>query len=224
MNTMPSGVKVKSFELNNGSLSLYLVGDYEALDIEGKENVQQEKYDYIRELRHKEEIIHNLEKDIAIYKAQLKNKGIPSGIGKLTNNHMDEVMSMLKANQQEMINMINSQDFSKTSPNMNFNTINNVNNINNIQENNYKTISKNKTGNIFYNRKYIDDDDTENKSDQIDKLKNMNQLPPMPQFDEKNINNTNIGNSSRFNSQINLDINLLNDLFGIPENTKDPDE
>ena len=33
MNTIPSGVKVKSFELNNGSLSLYLVGDYEALDI-----------------------------------------------------------------------------------------------------------------------------------------------------------------------------------------------
>ncbi len=33
MNTIPSGVKVKSWELNNGSLSLYLVGDYEALDI-----------------------------------------------------------------------------------------------------------------------------------------------------------------------------------------------
>lgn len=33
MNTIPSGVKVKNFELNNGSLSLYLVGDYEALDI-----------------------------------------------------------------------------------------------------------------------------------------------------------------------------------------------
>ena len=33
MNTIPSGVKVKGWELNNGSLSLYLVGDYEALDI-----------------------------------------------------------------------------------------------------------------------------------------------------------------------------------------------
>ena len=215
--------KDEPFSLLTGEQKVELAKFAQRL-FEGKENVQQEKYDYIRELRHKEEIILNLEKDIAIYKAQLKNKGIPSGIGKLTNNQMDEVMSMLKANQQEMINMINSQDFSKTSPNMNFNTINNVNNINNIQENNYKTISKNKTGNIFYNRKYIDDDDTENKNDQIDKLKNMNQLPPMPQFDEKNINNTNIGNSSRFNSQINLDINLLNDLFGIPENTKDPDE
>ena len=32
INTIPSGVQVKSWELDNGSLSLYLVGDYEALD------------------------------------------------------------------------------------------------------------------------------------------------------------------------------------------------
>ncbi len=33
MNTIPSGVKINSWELNDGSLSLYLEGEYEALDI-----------------------------------------------------------------------------------------------------------------------------------------------------------------------------------------------
>lgn len=33
INTIPSGVSVKSWELTDGSLTLYLVGDYEALDI-----------------------------------------------------------------------------------------------------------------------------------------------------------------------------------------------
>ncbi|WP_051524670.1 GerMN domain-containing protein [Pseudobutyrivibrio sp. MD2005] len=33
VNTIPSGVKVKNWELNDGSLGIYLVGDYEALDV-----------------------------------------------------------------------------------------------------------------------------------------------------------------------------------------------
>ena len=33
INTIPSGVEVKNWDLNNGSLNIYLVGDYEALDI-----------------------------------------------------------------------------------------------------------------------------------------------------------------------------------------------
>ena len=215
------------FSLLTGEQKVELAKFAQSL-FEGKVYVQQDKYDYKRELRHKEEIIKNLENDIAIYKAQLKNKGIPSGIGKLTNNQMDEVMSMLKANQKEMINMINSQDFSKTNPKMNINTINN---INDIQENGEKTVLKNKTQNTFFNpllntksKTGNYNNDTENKNDIADMLRNTNQLPPMPQFDEKNINNTNIGNSSRFNSQINLDINLLNDLFNIPENSNNPDD
>ena len=35
---------------------------------EGKESIQSEKYDYIREIRQKDEIIKNLENDISIYK------------------------------------------------------------------------------------------------------------------------------------------------------------
>lgn len=33
INTIPSGVQVKSWDTNDGSMNLYLVGDYEALDI-----------------------------------------------------------------------------------------------------------------------------------------------------------------------------------------------
>ena len=222
--------KEEPFSLLNGEQRVELAKFAQRL-YEGKENVQQEKYDYMRELRRKEEIIKNLENDISIYKAQLKNRGIPSGIGKLTNNQMDEVMSMLKANQKEMIDMINSQDFSKSNPNMKFNTINNVNNINNINnipQNEDKTILKNKTETQLYNpllkkssKKGIPNDEIENSNDN---LQNINQLPPMPQFDERNINNTKTGKSSRFNSKINLDINLLNDFFVIPNNTNDPDE
>ena len=66
---------------------------------QGKENFQSEKYDYIRELRKKEEIIKNLENDLSIYKAQLKSKGIPSGIGQLSNNQMNEVVKIIQDNQ-----------------------------------------------------------------------------------------------------------------------------
>lgn len=33
INTIPSGVEVKNWDLNDGSLNVYLVGDYEALDV-----------------------------------------------------------------------------------------------------------------------------------------------------------------------------------------------
>jgi len=58
---------------------------------EDKEHIEQEKYDYIRELRKKDEIIKNLENDLSICRAQLINKGIPSGVGNCSSSWMDNL-------------------------------------------------------------------------------------------------------------------------------------
>ena len=116
---------------------------------EGKEVPDTDKYDFIRQLRQKDEIIKNLENDISIYRAQLQNKHIPTGIGKLSNIDMKEVISMIKDNQKEMIKMINSKDFSGNNQNITNTTNNNINNIG--ETGNINNI--NQTGNINVNSK-----------------------------------------------------------------------
>ena len=195
---------------------------------EGKESIQSEKYDYIREIRQKDEIIKNLENDISIYKNQLRNKNIPSGIGKLTNNQIDEVMNMLKENQKEMINMINNKDFTVTNPNI----------INNIEQNNdninfktnptiFKKMSKaenlklNKKGQIMGDEPFNENEMDEEINGKTGIILNLDQLPPVPNYDPNNVNNTHISKSFRLNSQFKVDLKLLNDLFGIPNDMND---
>ena len=101
--------KENKVELANYALKLYEEqNDKEKNKEKEKFNIYNEKYDYIREIRKKDEIIKNLENDLAIYRAQLKNKGVPSGIGKLSHNQMDEILQIIKDNQKEVINMINT--------------------------------------------------------------------------------------------------------------------
>ena len=113
--------KEQKVELANFALKLYNEKD--------KNNIQSEKYDYIREIRKKDEIIKNLENDLSIYRAQLQNKGIPSGIGKLSHNQMDEIIQMIKENQKDVINMINTnKEIAQNNPKLN--TTNNLNFVN----------------------------------------------------------------------------------------------
>ena len=55
-------------------------------------------------------------------------------------------------------------------------------------------------------------------------MQNSAQLPPMPLFDQNNINKTHIAKSERFNSEFNIDPNLLSGFFGIPDDPNNPEE
>ena len=194
---------------------------------EEKANIPQEKYDYLRELRKKDEIIKNLENDISIYKAQLQNKGIPSGIGKLSYNQMDEVVKMIQENQKAVINMINSKDFKQTKPQAN--TTNNFNNIENIDDEKDKKFKT--TNNNFINRKnnetninFNSFNSKDNDNDDTGIILNIDQLPPIPIYDPNNPNNTSLSKSFRFNTKFKIEPQLLNNLFGIPNNLDNSDE
>ena len=207
---------------------------------EGKEDIQQEKYDYIREIRKKDEIIKNLENDLSICRAQLKNKGIPSGIGKLSNNQMDEVVKMIQDNQKTVINMINSKEF-KQNPQPNTN--NNLNNYDNNDDYDYKlkkgqnlgktgilserssnynnmTKRKNKENDLNNNYNSFNNNDDNNAGI----ILNLDQLPPVPIFDHNNPNNTALSKSFKFNTKFKIEPQLINNLFGIPNNLDNSDE
>ena len=226
--------KEEPFSLLNGEQKVELA-NYALRLYEGKEGENPEKYDFMRQLRQKDEIIKNLENDITIYKAQLRNKAIPSGIGKLSKVQMDEVMDMIKDNHKTMLNLINSKDFSGTNTNMNNmnnninnthtnynnNFINNNNNIDNTKNNKFKT-----TGNIRINynnngEQYGEEDENNEVSGIIF---NLDQLPPVPLYDKNNINSTNLSKSFRFNTQFKIDLKFLGELFGLPKDINNSDD
>ena len=214
---------------------------------EGKEVPDTDKYDFIRQLRQKDEIIKNLENDISIYRAQLKNKNIPSGIGKLTNIEIEEVKQMIKDNQREMLKMIKSKDFSNNNQNINNTTNfanttnNNINNMNqtgntidiNANKNNNQTFLKNtnigqKLGlsntniNIDNNKNLTtlnvinEENDNQDKTEDKEVIINLEQLPPVPIYNQKNLDLTYFAKTFKFGSQYKIDINLFNDIFGMP--------
>ena len=231
--------KEQKVELANFALKLYNEKD--------KNNIQSEKYDYIREIRKKDEIIKNLENDLSIYRAQLQNKGIPSGIGKLSHNQMDEIIQMIKENQKDVINMINTnKEIAQNNPKLN--TTNNLNNFNeentdknfklktaqNLGKNVLLTNTSNSNININNNsiNRFNKETDTNLNNNNLtnynnndnDIIFNLEQLPPVPIYDPHKPNNTSYAKSYKFNSKIKIDPQLLNNLFGISEDLDNSDD
>ena len=231
--------KEQKVELANFALKLYNEKD--------KNNIQSEKYDYIREIRKKDEIIKNLENDLSIYRAQLQNKGIPSGIGKLSHNQMDEIIQMIKENQKDVINMINTnKEIAQNNPKLN--TTNNLNNFNeentdknfklktaqNLGKNVLLTNTSNSNININNNtiNRFNNETDTNLNNNNLtnynnndnDIIFNLEQLPPVPIYDPHKPNNTSYAKSYKFNSKIKIDPQLLNKLFGISEDLDNSDD
>ena len=231
--------KEQKVELANFALKLYNEKD--------KNNIQSEKYDYIREIRKKDEIIKNLENDLSIYRAQLQNKGIPSGIGKLSHNQMDEIIQMIKENQKDVINMINTnKEMAQNNPKLN--TTNNLNNFNeentdknfklktaqNLGKNVLLTNTSNSNININNNsiNRFNNETDTNLNNNNLtnynnndnDIIFNLEQLPPVPIYDPHKPNNTSYAKSYKFNSKIKIDPQLLNNLFGISEDLDNSDD
>ena len=231
--------KEQKVELANFALKLYNEKD--------KNNIQSEKYDYIREIRKKDEIIKNLENDLSIYRAQLQNKGIPSSIGKLSHNQMDEIIQMIKENQKDVINMINTnKEIAQNNPKLN--TTNNLNNFNeentdknfklktaqNLGKNVLLTNTSNSNININNNtiNRFNNETDTNLNNNNLtnynnndnDIIFNLEQLPPVPIYDPHKPNNTSYAKSYKFNSKIKIDPQLLNNLFGISEDLDNSDD
>ncbi len=230
--------KEQKVELANFALKLYNEKD--------KNNIQSEKYDYIREIRKKDEIIKNLENDLSIYRAQLQNKGIPSGIGKLSHNQMDEIIQMIKENQKDVINMINTnKEIAQNNPklnttnNLNFNEENTDKNFKlktaqNLGKNALLTNTSNSNININNNtiNRFNNETDTNLNNNNLtnynnndnDIIFNLEQLPPVPIYDPHKPNNTSYAKSYKFNSKIKIDPQLLNNLFGISEDLDNSDD
>ena len=230
--------KEQKVELANFALKLYNEKD--------KNNIQSEKYDYIREIRKKDEIIKNLENDLSIYRAQLQNKGIPSGIGKLSHNQMDEIIQMIKENQKDVINMINiNKEIAQNNPklnttnNLNFNEENTDKNFKlktaqNLGKNVLLTNTSNSNININNNtiNRFNNETDTNLNNNNLtnynnndnDIIFNLEQLPPVPIYDPHKPNNTSYAKSYKFNSKIKIDPQLLNNLFGISEDLDNSDD
>ena len=230
--------KEQKVELANFALKLYNEKD--------KNNIQSEKYDYIREIRKKDEIIKNLENDLSIYRAQLQNKGIPSGIGKLSHNQMDEIIQMIKENQKDVINMINTnKEIAQNNPklnttnNLNFNEENTDKNFKlktaqNLGKNVLLTNTSNSNININNNtiNRFNNETDTNLNNNNLtnynnndnDIIFNLEQLPPVPIYDPHKPNNTSYAKSYKFNSKIKIDPQLLNNLFGISEDLDNSDD
>ena len=230
--------KEQKVELANFALKLYNEKD--------KNNIQSEKYDYIREIRKKDEIIKNLENDLSIYRAQLQNKGIPSGIGKLSHNQMDEIIQMIKENQKDVINMINTnKEMAQNNPklnttnNLNFNEENTDKNFKlktaqNLGKNVLLTNTSNSNININNNtiNRFNNETDTNLNNNNLtnynnndnDIIFNLEQLPPVPIYDPHKPNNTSYAKSYKFNSKIKIDPQLLNNLFGISEDLDNSDD
>ena len=53
---------------------------------------------------------------------------------------------------------------------------------------------------------------------------NLDQLPPVPILDHNNPNNTALSKSFRFNTKFKIEPHLINNLFGIPDNSDNLDE
>ena len=230
--------KEQKVELANFALKLYNEKD--------KNNIQSEKYDYIREIRKKDEIIKNLENDLSIYRAQLQNKGIPSGIGKLSHNQMDEIIQMIKENQKDVINMINTnKEIAQNNPklnttnNLNFNEENTDKNFKlktaqNLGKNVLLTNTSNSNININNNtiNRFNNETDTNLNNNNLtnynnndnDIIFNLEQLPPVPIYDPHKPNNTSYAKSYKFNSKIKIAPQLLNNLFGISEDLDNSDD
>ena len=255
-NEEPFSILTQEEKVELGEFALKIYNDRKNKDKNDDKDI---KYDYFRENRRKDELIKKLENDIAIYKAQLKNKNIPSGIGKLSYNQMDEVVKIIKDNQRDVINMINSKDFSKnnlqtnTKNNFNSNTNNNIRNSENEDNNNIKLktvqilgeknllnntsqtnnninntyINRGKTENNInnYNNNYTSTNyNNINNNDDSKLILNLDQLPPVPLYDPRNPNNTSLSKTFKFNSKFKIEPLLINNLFGIPENSDNIDD
>ena len=163
---------------------------------EGKENSQPEKYELVARLKERDSQIRILEEELSRLKSDGRGQGFNTGLLRGqndSNNQLDLMKKMLNDYKNDIINTINSKN----------------------EEENYRTDPKFRSNPpAFYN--------TIPGSNNFD-VYSVNQLPPVPLYNNSNVNNTNEASSYRFNIRFRIQPNIIHEIFGVAENGNDPE-
>ena len=163
---------------------------------EGKENTQPEKYDLFSKLRERDNQIRILQEELNRLKSDERGENA-KGFLRATNvnSQLDTMKKMLNEYKNDIINTINT----KTGEN-NFNFIPDPK-FKNIPPAFYTSIPGANNFDIF----------------------SVNQLPPVPLYNNSNLNNTSEASSYRFNIKFRIQPNIIHEIFGVAENANDPE-
>ena len=161
---------------------------------EGKENSQPEKYDLVSRLREKDNQIRILEEELSKIKAD--GRGINNNTGMLRRPKENNQFEDLKKIINEYRNEMVKLVSSKNGENNNYTPDPRLMNI--------PPAYFNPNGNNF-------------------DIYSVNQLPPVPLYNNANINNTNESSSYRFNTRFRIQPNIIHEIFGVAENGNDPE-
>ena len=207
------------------------VANYAQKLFNGQLEQQPEKYDLLRKVRDKDKYIKDLENEISNLKIRLTAIGPGIRKNNVTSKEMEEVMKLIKDQQNEMKILINSKDFSNsgkfkaTNNNINNNfTANNLNqniNINtntNINNNNLWSTTTNNI-NFINGQNY-----NQNNNNIIYEEFSLAQLPPIPLHDINNPDNTIYSASYRFNTKFKIQQRAIHELFGVALDDSNPDD
>ena len=168
---------------------------------EGREDFQPEKYELVAKLKEKDNQIRILEEDLKNYKLGGKY-GEPSQSGMLrganlnmnNNNQLETMKKMLSDYKNDIINSIKERIVPYDGDD---------------EKGWMSNQNLARTASSFNN----------NNND----ILSISQLPPVPLYNNSNINNTNEASSYRFNTRFKIQPNVIHELFGISENGEDPD-
>ena len=167
---------------------------------EGKESSQPEKYDLMGRLREKDNQIKILEEELERIKKDGRYIG-PSGQSSLRNqnniNNNDQLKSMKKMLEDYKNDIIKTIGEKRGD----------------YLGGDGQNIPMN-SGVSFYNMG--------NNTGMFDIL-SVNQLPPVPLYNNSNLNNTNEASSYRFNCRFKIQPNVIHEIFGVAENGEDPE-
>ena len=161
---------------------------------EGREDFQPEKYELVARLKDKDNQIRILEEDLNNYK--LGGKYADSGLLRGANPNMDNNINQLESMKKMLSDYKNDI----------------INSINQKTVPNYED---------DYNRHIHTT--TSFYGQNNNEILSVNQLPPVPLYNNSNINNTNEASSYRFNARFKIQPNVIHELFGIAENGNDPE-
>ena len=162
---------------------------------EGKENTQPEKYDLVAKLKERDNQIRVLEEELSRLKSD--GRGSNTGIFRVpnpnTNMQLEQLKKMLNDHKNDIINTINEK-------NGEINYIPDPR-LKNLPPSYFNTIPGGNNFDIY----------------------SVNQLPPVPLYNNSNINNTNEASSYRFNIRFRIQPNIIHEIFGVAENGNDPE-
>ena len=151
----------------------------------------------VARLREKDNQIRVLDEELNRLRAEGRGQGSNTGLLRVpnpnTNNQLEALKKMLNDQKNEIINIINEKNGE----------------TNYIPDPRLKNLPP-----AYYN--------TIPGSNNFD-IYSVSQLPPVPLYNNSNVNNTNEASSYRFNIRFRIQPNIIHEIFGVAENGNDPE-